>query len=336
MNSIRSFSLQFYLIAILLITLSNVRAISQQLFTGQVDLAATEVDRVYVKGLQFLIGSQTERGNWGDRPYGMEPGVVGLALVSILAHGDDPNHGPYALTIEKGINFILGEQNSETGYIGRTMYNHGFATLALAEAYGAVIDDRIGPALESAIELILTSQSNNPHKAWRYSPESTDADTTVSGAQMVALFAARNAGLSVPQEAIEKGIAYFHSCQSTDGGFGYTSSSGPNGPRTAIGCLVLALAKKKETAQFQSAFKFLKRASKSSSYYHYFLYYGSQAFFHASPEEWNAWNHENIQELKQSQNPDGSWDGQFGSTFSTAASLLSLALNYRFLPIYER
>jgi len=33
---------------------------------------------------------------------------------------------------------------------------------------------------------------------------------------------------------------------------------------------------------------------------------------------------------------NGSWDGQFGATFSTAASLLSLALNYRYLPIYER
>lgn len=324
------------LIAACLLCASTPMLMAQQLFTDRVDLAATEVDRIYVKGLQFLIGSQTERGNWGDRPYGMEPGVVGLALVSILAHGDDPNHGPYALTVEKCIDFILSEQNTETGYIGRTMYNHGFATLALAEAYGAVMDDRIGPALESAIELILTSQSNNPHNAWRYSPESSDADTTVSGAQMVALFAARNAGLSVPQEAIEKGVAYFQTCQSSDGGFGYTSSSGPNGPRTAIGCLVLALAKKKETAPFQSAFKFLKRASKSSSYYHYFLYYGSQSFFHASPEEWNAWNRENIQELKQSQNPDGSWDGQFGTTFSTAASLLSLALNYRFLPIYER
>jgi squalene cyclase len=333
---LRSFAIPICLIAFMLFKAGTSRVFSQQLFTDQIDLAATEVDRIYVKGLQYLTASQTERGNWGDRPYGMEPGVVGLTLVSILAHGDDPNHGPYALTIERGIDFILGEQNSETGYIGRTMYNHGFATLALGEAYGAVTDDRIGPALESAIELILTSQANNPNNAWRYSPESTDADTTVSGAQMVALFAARNAGLSVPQEAIEKGVAYFQSCQSTDGGFGYTSSSGPNGPRTAIGCLVLALAKKKETAQFQSAFNFLKKASKSSSYYHYFLYYGSQAFFHASPEDWNAWNRENIQELKQSQNPDGSWDGQFGSTFSTATSLLSLALNYRFLPIYER
>ena len=176
---------------------------AQQLFTDQIDLAATEVDRIYVKGLQYLSSTQTERGNWDDRPYGMEPGVVGLTMVSILAHGDDPNHGPYALTVSRALDFILSEQTPRTGYIGRTMYNHGFATLALAEAYGSVIDERIGPALELAINLILTSQSNNPKNAWRYSPESKDADTTVSGAQMVALFAARNAGLSVPHRPTE-------------------------------------------------------------------------------------------------------------------------------------
>ena len=67
------------------------------------------------------------------------------------------------------------------------MYNHGFATLALAESYGAVNDDRLGPALQKAVRLILTSQEANPTKAWRYSPDARDADTTVSGAQMVAL-----------------------------------------------------------------------------------------------------------------------------------------------------
>ena len=51
---------------------------------------------------------------------------------------------------------------------------------------------------------------------------------------------------------------------------------------------------------------------------------------------WNNWNRKNITKLKQSQNEDGSWGGQFGTTFSTSASLLSIALNYRFLPIYER
>jgi hypothetical protein len=72
------------------------------------------------------------------------------------------------------------------------------------------------------------------------------------------------------------------------------------------------------------------------SYQQYFLYYGSQAFFHASPQAWQTWNRKNIKTLAPSQNADGSWEGQFGQTFATAACLLSLALNYRYLPIYER
>ena len=234
------------------------------------------------------------------------------------------------------ISFIINQQNKTTGYIGTTMYNHGFATLALAEAYGAVEDDRLGPSLEKAISLIVTSQKKNPRGGWRYSPESTDADTTVSGAQMVALFAARNAGLAVPETAIQKGLKYFKSCQTPEGGFGYTSNRGPNAARTAIATLVFALAKEKDSATFKKAFNYLRKAPESSSYRQYYLYYGAQAFFHASPQEWNKWNRKNITKLKQSQNEDGSWGGQFGTTFSTSASLLSIALNYRFLPIYER
>ncbi len=79
------------------------------------------------------------------------------------------------------------------------MYNHGFSTLALAEAYGAVDDPRLGPALQKAVRLIVSAQEANSLHAWRYSPDAKDADTTVSGAQMVALFAARNAGIPVPE-----------------------------------------------------------------------------------------------------------------------------------------
>ena len=120
------------------------------------------------------------------------------------------------------------------------MYNHGFSTLALAESYGAVQDPRLGPALQKAVDLILTSQAHNPFGAWRYSPESPDADTTVSGAQMVALFAARNAGIGVPEDAINKALKFFASCQTPDGGIGYTGPGGPNAARTSIGALVFA------------------------------------------------------------------------------------------------
>ena len=76
--------------------------------------------------------------------------------------------------------------DEKTGYIGNSMYNHGFASLALADAYGAVQDERIAPVLQKAINLILTSQEKNRFKAWRYTPDAQDADSTVSGACFVA------------------------------------------------------------------------------------------------------------------------------------------------------
>ena len=154
---------------------------------------------------------------------------------------------------------------------------------------------------------------------------------------MVALFAARNAGIAVPEEAIQKGLKFFSACQTPDGGIGYVSNAGPNGARTAIACLVLALAKEKNSPAFKAAFSFLQKTPAESSYPHYYLYYASQAYFHASPDAWKVWNQTNVKNLGTAQEPDGSWGGgQFGTTFSTAASLLSLALNYRYLPIYER
>jgi len=310
-------------------------ASAQQLFIEKSDASPAAIDVMYVKGLQFLAKSQSAEGAWAD-VYGRQPGVIGLCVVSMLAHGDDPNVGPYASAIKRGLNAILAQQNKDTGYIGTSMYNHGFAALALAEAYGAVDDVRLGPALQRAINLIVASQARNPTGGWRYSPDSMDGDTTVSGAQMVAMFAARNAGLAVPEDAIQKGLKYFTSCKTPEGGYGYTGASGPNATRCAIGVLVQALAKQKDTAEFKGAWTYLQTAAGDAHYQQYYLYYAAQAYFHSSPDAWRKWNGANIKSLAATQNKDGSWDGSFGNSFGTAASLLSLALNYRFLPIYER
>ncbi|MCH5372381.1 MAG: squalene--hopene cyclase, partial [Planctomycetes bacterium] len=64
-----------------------------------------------------------------------------MALMCFLASGEDPNYGMYAGNIRKAIRFMIGQQDEQTGYFGQSMYHHGFAMLALAEAYGAV-DDR--------------------------------------------------------------------------------------------------------------------------------------------------------------------------------------------------
>ncbi len=316
--------------------LAGSRAAAQSLFTPERATVPPEVERAYASGLKFLVGTQKETGAW-DGQYGTEPAAVGLAIMAILAHGEDPNHGRHAAAVRRGLNFILENQKAENGYIGSSMYNHGFATLALAECYGAVDDARLGPALKAAVGLILSSQERNPYDAWRYSPEASDADSTVSGAQIVALFAARNAGLGVPEPALQKGLRFLLDCQSGDGGIGYTDSNGPNATRTAIGVTCLALARQQGSAPFKAAVDFLRAGGEADgSYFHYYLYYAAQAHFRMAPQVWEEWNAVNVKMLTETQLPDGSWEGQFGPTFSTAASLLSMALNYRLLPVYER
>lgn len=312
--------------------------------TGQFSLTRpentipTQVDTMYLKGLRFLQSTQTTKGNWPGQ-YGDEPGVVGFALMAFLAHGEDPNTGPYALPIKKCLDYILSKQNSSSGYIGNGMYTHGFATLALAESYGMVKDDRLGPALKKAVDLILNAQAQNPKGGWRYSPEGTDSDTSICGCQMVALFAAKNAGIGVPDEVFKKAQAFMDSCCNTNtGGYGYTSRSGERVTLTSIGVLVQSIGQLRDKPSYKKSVDFLKKNInyRESSYLFYFEYYMAQALFHADEALWNQWNSKNIKLLYASQMPDGSWPGTPGPAYATSLALLSLAVNYRFLPIYEK
>lgn len=296
-----------------------------------------QVELMYIKGLKYLQNAQKTDGTY-EGTYGQEPGIIGFCLMCVLAHGDDPNTGPYATMVRRYVNYILSKQNKSSGYIGDSMYNHGFATLALAEAYGMVRDDRIGPALQKAVALTLTAQKKNRTGGWRYSPESTDADSTVTGCQIVSLFAARNAGIPVPDEAFERGLKYMASCRDSKGGYGYTGPSGPRVTLTAIGTLTLALAHQKTDSSFKTSLAFLRKNLnyRDSAYPFYFEYYMSQALFHADQDVWKEWNYKNMRYLGASQAPNGSWLSDYSSAYSTSAALLSLALNYRFLPIYEQ
>ncbi|MGH7193850.1 MAG: squalene--hopene cyclase, partial [Candidatus Saccharimonadales bacterium] len=183
-----------------------------------------EVRQMYERGLEWLAANQGDRGDWtGAGQAGqVGPGITGLCLMTLLASGEDPNFGPYSRHVRKALRSIMSNQDATSGCIGPgNMYHHGFAMLGLAEAYGAV-DDRnlwtdddganrrtVGQALELAVRGALASQRNNPFGAWRYSPNATDADTSVSGAVFVGLLAARNAGIEVPDESIERALTYY-------------------------------------------------------------------------------------------------------------------------------
>ncbi|MEI8038312.1 MAG: prenyltransferase/squalene oxidase repeat-containing protein [Verrucomicrobiota bacterium] len=310
---------------------------AQDLPGRQEDTVPAQAELVYDKGLQYLARTQNDKGAWNDS-VGTEPGVVGLCVAAFLAHGEDPTNGPYAKTIRAGIDYIISQQKDSNGYIGSSMYNHAFATKALAESYGAVDNPLIAPALKKAIEMILSSQQKNHFGAWRYTPDSRDADTTCTGCQMVTLFAARNAGIAIPEEAIRKGLAYLANNRNGDGSYGYTSASGGKPTLTAIGMLCLALAKQQDSKGYQASLEYLKKNLdyRDRYYPYYYEYYMSQALFHADEATWKEWNSRNIRYLSTIQGTDGSFPGIQGPSFSTAGALLSLALNYRYLPIYEK
>ncbi len=311
-----------------------------------------DVRELYDRGLKYLSESQSEDGGWSEGQVG--PGQTGLCLMVFLASGEDPNFGLYSANVRKAVRNIIESQDGVTGYLGNSMYHHGFGMLALAEAYGAV-DDRnlwpagaagsrkrsIGSALELAVRCAITSQKKNPLGAWRYSPDATDADTSVSGAVLVGLLAARNAGIEVPDEVIDKAIAYYKSVTSSGGQVAYSGGLGgfdESLARISIATLVYAVARRKDLTQYKATLNYLTQRLQAtpSQWPEYTLYYQAQALFQGDVESWEKWNKSLIRRLKTEQQDDGSFNGDFGKTLSTAMRLLALALNYRFLPIYER
>jgi hypothetical protein len=310
-----------------------------------------DVREVYDKGLLYLVKQQTEAGDWPGGNRG--PGVTGLGLMVLLASGEDPNFGLYSTQVRKAVRKLVADQDGATGYFGNSMYHHGFATLALAEAYG-VVDDRlvwpdgkkprsIGAALELAVRASLTSQKKNPLGAWRYSPDASDADTSVSGAILVSLLAARNAGIEVPDDAIDRAVSYFTKMTSDSGTVGYSGLGGfgESTARTSIACLVYALARRKDLPQYKATLAHLvaridQTGPTGFGWMDYQYYYQSQALFQGDVEAWAKWNKQLVRQLKAAQQADGSIPGSHGPEVGTSLSLLALALNYRFLPIYER
>ncbi len=276
-----------------------------------------------------------------------------MSLMVLLASGEDPNFGLYRDNIRRALRYIISTQDSQTGYMQSSMYQHGFAMLALAEAYGSV-DDRdlwpagqsgknrsIGAALELAVRLAITSQKKNPLGAWRYSPDATDADTSVSGAIMVGLLAARNAGIEVPDTCIDKAVSYYKSMTSDGGQVGYSGMGfGDSLARSSIAALVFAVARRQDLPQYKATVQYLtgrlEESPENQGYPAYARYYEAQALFQGDVEAWKKWNGLLIQQLKKSQQNDGSFQGQFGQGVDTPLLLLALALNYRLLPIYER
>ncbi|MEK6238212.1 MAG: terpene cyclase/mutase family protein, partial [Planctomycetales bacterium] len=176
------------------------------------------------KGLKYLKSRQNrDDGSFGSRGYSRNVAVCGLSGLAFMASGSTPNRGPHGEQVEKCVRFLL-DHAQDDGFItvpGSTshgpMYGHGFAVLFLAECYGMTMRGDIREKLSKAVRLIEKTQ--NDEGGWRYQPRRGDADLSVTICQIMALRAARNAGIYVKKETIDACIEFVKQCQNPDGGF---------------------------------------------------------------------------------------------------------------------
>jgi len=107
------------------------------------------------RGLEYLRRKQRPDGGWANNH-----AINGLALLAFMGRGHVPGRGPYKDVLEKGKKYMLTTANAATGFVAfGTMYEHGLATLALAEMYGKDPDPQLEEKLRRAVDLIVQCQS---------------------------------------------------------------------------------------------------------------------------------------------------------------------------------
>ncbi len=296
------------------------------------------------RALEWLASKQNADGSWSDGGYQHNTAITSFALLALLSQGHLPNQGLYGPEVAKGARFLMAASRPTDGYLvgarGGNMYCHGMATLALAELWGSTGDDELKPVLQKAVDLIVKCQ--NPQGGWRYEPAPTGADISVTIMQVMALRAAKNAGLHVPDSTLKKAITYITACyQANSGGFSYMPGSRePGFARTAAGLCVLFLTGEYEAKQIPKGVEYLKKNFESQRHFFYGHYYAAHAMHQVGGKDWEEYYGRITTFLLKKQSTDGSWSrlegGGVGPVYQTSISVIILSVPAHYLPIFTR
>lgn len=305
-------------------------------------------DLAIERGLQYLLSTQNPDGSWSNKEGGFYMAGTSLALMAFMVKGHFPGFGRHGAALDRAKEFLLKKaEESPTGYAGG-MYEHGLFTLALSELWGMTANTednkRIQVALERAVQVILRGQS--PLGGWRYHARpDAGQDTSVTAMVFVSLASARQAGILVPTETIDRVVAYLRDqvWNEDTGGFGYQGSGGTTLPCTAGGAYAAQLCGMRDTEWVQASIRFLENSPKvfnheEIGYYFYAHYYAIQAMVQAGEEHYAKWYPQIRDSLLALQQPDGSWReaGKVTYPHPTPMAIIILGTPHRYIPVYQQ
>jgi len=332
--------------------------------------------RAVEKGLSYLAMHQNPDGSWTDRvgrkvhmtyrgTVAPHVGVTGLVGIAFLAHGVFPGQGSagfvmkngrkisYCDVLEKALEYVMSRVSAANGFIsanGSRMYSHAFATLFLAEVYGTGSyrdAEKVRRSLKNAIRLIVNAQ--NAEGGWRYRPGAQDSDMSITVCQVMALRAARNAGVEVPLGTIQRAVNYVKkSFVPGVGAFTYQLGLEFRGVHsrwtpalTAAGVTTLYSAGEYDAFQINEGLRYILRErpmrgeARYTFDYYYFQYYAVQAAFQKGGAYWERWYDSIRQDLLLLQESDGRWTDLVGANYATAMASIILQYPNQYLPITE-
>lgn len=314
------------------------------------ELYTTETDEAVSEALAWLARQQNDNGAFGSlAQYKGNVAITSLCGMALIASGSTPKAGPYRDHVRKTVGYIL-EAAQPNGLIiddssksKGPMYGHGFATLFLAETFGMSKRQDLREKLMKAVNVIVQTQT--AEGGWRYFIDSKDADVSVTVCQLVALRAAKNAGMFVPKTTVDRAVAYLKSAQNPDGGFQYQRQEKPTSefPRSAAAIVALNGAGIYEGREIEDGLKYVMkflphgRKSAQQQYYFYGQYYAGQAMWQAGGNYWKAWYPAVREQLLATRNEQGVWSNtNFGDEYATAMACLVLQIPKNYLPIFDR
>jgi hypothetical protein len=351
-------------------------------------------------GLRWLASVQDHDGRWDSDGYmvhyvgnathndrmaegiGMgrnDIGITGLCMLAFTGAGHSDVEGTHSGAARRARQWLLSRQRVEDGGFGlagdplrNTFYEHSIATLALADLYLLTADESLRAPIQRAAHYLCKCQGEAG--GWDY-PQfypgdanwrpPTRNDLSISGWAVLALIAAREGGLAVPRENLDRAVRLLREQTRPDGEAVYATEGIRAFHRGASMMAVSNLCRRllgepgnSETQRLQHQriadqppdWKAANQLIGSNMYY---WYYGSLALLigrdqPGGEDRWRQWNIALKKTLLPNQVQTGPRRGSFdpdgdywahnggGRLYSTALCVLTLEIYYRYEPDFLR
>ena len=330
-----------------------------------------KTEEAVMGALRWFKKTQNADGSWTERKYLV--GSTSLALLAYLGNCQTPLSEEFGSSCTKAILYLIKKAKENDYRITHDIknhswvYEHAFATYALAEAYSFckkmdIEIPQLREVVQKAGQIIIDNQL--PEGTWSYeykTGRNKRDDLSLTSVHLQALKACFKSGIPFKgmKQALQlskKGMIHFQ--DSENGGFGYAGNSiDSEKGSTLVGAGILSMqitGYQKNSKEISKAIRYIKKNSRfdfdtedADLYQHYYI---SRALFNARNDYWKIYNPMLRDELLKHQKKNGSWEnvgrkggkilavvplfhgeGKFATHYRTALCTLILEVYYRYI-----